>query len=313
MPVDEPGTPRAPLRVAVMGAGAVGSYFGGLLARAGHEVVLIGRAAHVQAIEAGGLRLQTTTFDELVRLRASTDAAAVRGADLVLVAVKSGDTEAAALAMREHLAPHALLLSLQNGVDNAERLRALLPQPVRAAVVYVATELLAPGHVRHHGRGELLVEPGPGGDAWLPAFAAAGVPVQLSGDVRRALWVKLTVNCAYNAISAIGRVPYGVMVASPGVRELMDALVQECVAVAQAEGVALPADILATVRALAPAMPLQRSSTAQDLARGRRSEIEHLNGHVVRRGRAHGIAVPRNELLVTLVHLLESAQAAEAP
>ena len=294
-----------PLRVAVMGAGAVGCYFGGLLARAGHDVVLIGRPEHVRAIEAHGLRLQTRTFDEHVRLRASTDAAAVRGAGLVLCCVKSGDTEAAAQAMHAHLAPQALLLSLQNGVDNAERLRALLPQPVRAAVVYVATEMAGPGHVRHHGRGELVVEPGPGGDAWAQALRAAGIPVEISPDVRQALWVKLILNCAYNAISAIGQVPYGRMLAVEGVAETMQQVVRECVAVAHADGVVVPADIDATVRGLAGSMPQQRSSTAQDLARGKRSEIEHLNGYVLRRGQVHGVPTPANQVLLTLVRLLE--------
>lgn len=297
-----------PLRLAVMGAGAVGCYFGGMLARAGHDVVLIARPEHVGAIEAAGLRLQTRTFDEQVRLRASTDAAAVRGASLVLCCVKSTDTEAAAQAMRPHLDPEALLLSLQNGVDNAERLRALLPQPVRAAVVYVATEMAGPGHVRHHGRGELVVEPGRGGDAWAEAFRAAGVPVDIRADVRQALWVKLILNCAYNALSAIGQVPYGRLVATEGVPDVMREVVRECVAVARAEGVELPADIDATVRGLAGSMPDQRSSTAQDLARGKRSEIDHLNGFVVQRGRAHGVPTPVNQVLVTLVHLLEAGR-----
>lgn len=299
-----------PLRVAVMGAGAVGCYFGGMLARAGHDVVLIGRPEHVRAIEAHGLRLQTRAFDEQVRLRASTDAAAVQGAGLVLCCVKSGDTEAAAQAMRAHLAPQALLLSLQNGVDNADRLRALLPQPVRAAVVYVATEMAGPGHVRHHGRGELVVEPGPGGDAWAQALRAAGIPVEISADVRQALWVKLILNCAYNAISAIGQVPYGRMLAVEGVAETMQQVVRECVAVARAEGVVVPADIEATVRGLAGSMPQQRSSTAQDLARGKPSEIEHLNGYVLRRGQAHGVPTPANQVLLTLVRLLERERSA---
>lgn len=294
-----------PLSVAVMGAGAVGCYFGGMLARAGHDVVLIGRPAHVQAIEAAGLRLQTRSFDEQVHVRASTEAAAVQGASLVLCCVKSSGTEAAAQAMRAHLEPGALLLSLQNGVDNAERLRALLPQPVRAAVVYVATEMAGPGHVRHHGRGELVVERGRGGDAWAEALRAAGVPVELAADVRQALWVKLILNCAYNALSAIGQVPYGPLLATEGIAEVMHEVVRECVAVARAEGVAVPADIEATVRALAPSMPDQRSSTAQDLARGKPSEIDHLNGYVVRRGMAHGLATPVNQVLATLVHLLE--------
>ncbi len=305
-----PDRPTAPLRVAVMGAGAVGCYFGGLLARAGHAVVMIGRPSHVQAMQAHGLRLQTRDFDEYGEVHASTEAAAVAGAELVLFCVKSTDTEAAARALQPHLRPDALVLSLQNGVDNAQRLRALLPQPVRAAVVYVAAEMAGPGHVLHHGRGELLVEPGGGGDSWVPEFQAAGVTVQISADAQQALWAKLVLNCAYNALSAAGQVPYGRLVATAGVPEAMQQVVRECVAVAAAEGVALPADTQATVLALAASMPGQRSSTAQDLARGKPTEIDHLNGYVVQRGQHHGIATPVNQLLQTLVHVLEGERQA---
>ena len=304
------------LTVAVMGAGAVGCYFGGMLARAGHDVVLIGRPEHVQAIQASGLRLQTLGFDEQVRVRASAEVSDVRGASLVLFCVKSMDTVSAAQSLRPYLGADALVLSLQNGIDNAERLRQLLPQAVRAAVVYVAAEMAGAGHVRHHGRGDLLVERnnvdsdsdrdrgGEGG--WVDVFRAAGVPVEMSGDVRQALWVKLILNCAYNALSAIGQVSYGRLLAVDSVVELMHAVVRECVAVASAEGVSIPDDIEATVLALARGMPDQRSSTAQDLARGRRTEIDHLNGVIVRRGREHGIPTPVNQTLQGVVHLLEA-------
>ena len=139
------------MKVAVMGAGAVGCYYGAMLARAGHEVVLIGRAQHVQAVERDGLRLQTRQFDERIgppRIRASVDPAAVAGAQLVLFCVKSPDTESAGASIGPHLAADALVLALQNGVDNAERLRGAIAQEVAAAVVYVATEMAGPGHVR---------------------------------------------------------------------------------------------------------------------------------------------------------------------
>ena len=293
------------LNVAILGAGAVGCYFGGMLARAGNHVVLIGRPTHVQAIQASGLRLQTLGFDEQVRVRASADVADLRGASLVLFCVKSMDTEAAALLLRPHLGTDALVLSLQNGIENVDRLRQLLPQAVRAAVVYVAAEMAGPGHVKHQGRGDLLVEQSASDSGWVDAFRAAGVPVELSGDVRQALWVKLIMNCAYNALSAIGQVNYGRLLAVDSVVELMRVAVRECVAVAQAEGVSVPADIEATVIALAHSMPDQRSSTAQDLARGRRTEIDHLNGVVVRRGRVHGIPTPVNRALQAVMHLLE--------
>ena len=143
-----------PLRFAVMGAGAVGCYFGALLARAGHAVTLIGRPAHVLAVRDHGLRLQTAAMDVQVPLAASTEPSAVHGADVVLFCVKSSDSEDAARQIRPHLAPGALVLTLQNGVDNPARVRAVLDAstPVAAAVVYVATAMGGPGHVVHHGR-----------------------------------------------------------------------------------------------------------------------------------------------------------------
>ena len=296
-----------------MGAGAVGSYYGGLLARAGHAVTLIGRAAHVAAIERDGLRLQTLGFDEQVTLHASVDPAAVAGADWVLVCVKAGDTEAAAAALRPHLAPGVQLLSLQNGLGNAERLQALLPQQrVQPVLVYAAVELEGPGHLRHHGRGELVLGAGPDSAAIAGLFAGAGVPVQVLPDLRAAQWSKLVVNCAYNALSAISRLPYGRMIQGPGIEATMQEAVAECLAVARAEGVNLPADLWLQVRALADAMPTQQSSTAQDLARGRRSEIDQLNGHVVRRGAALGVPTPVNRTLHALVKLLEDPPAGTA-
>jgi 2-dehydropantoate 2-reductase len=293
------------MKIAVMGAGAVGCYYGFKLARAGHDVVLIGRARHVEAIERHGLRLETQTFDEHIRVSASTEASAVHGAQLVLFCVKSNDTETGAAAIKPHLAPDALVLSLQNGVENADRLRALLPQEVVAAV-YVGTEMAGPGHVRHHGRGELVIEQSKASDDVARALIAAGVPTDISNNVRGALWAKLILNCAYNALSAITQLPYGRLVKVEGVTVVMRDLVDECVAVAKADGVTVPGDVDAAVRKIAKTAAGQYASTAQDLARGKRSEIDHLNGLIVRRGEALGIATPANRLLHAIVKLIES-------
>lgn len=298
-----------PLRVAVMGAGSVGCYYGGMLARAGHQVTLIARPAHVEAIARDGLRMETKSFDEHVRLAASSDASALQGAQLVLFCVKSTDTEAAGEQMLPYLAPDALVLTLQNGVDNAERLRGVLPQhTVAAAVVYVATEMAGPGHVKHHGRGDLVIEPSPTSAAAAQALAAAGVPTNLSDNVRGALWLKLILNNAYNAVSAITQLPYGKTAVGEGVQGVMRDVVNECLAVAKAEGVQVAGDVDAAVRMIFDTMPNQFSSTAQDLARGKKSEIDYLNGLVVRRGEALGIATPANRVLWALVKLLESKQ-----
>ncbi len=303
-----PAVPAKPsLKVAVMGAGAVGCYYGGMLARAGHTVTLIARPTHVQAIAANGLRMETKTFDEQVRLAASSEASAVRGTDLVLFCVKSTDTEAAGAQILPHLAPDTLVLCLQNGVDNAERLQAVLTNhTVAAAVVYVATEMAGPGHVKHHGRGDLVVEPSAA--AVAPALVAAAVPTVVSDNVRGALWLKLILNCAYNAVSAITQLPYGKTAIGEGVQDLMRDVVNECLAVAKAEGVQVAGDVNAAIRMIFDTMPGQFSSTAQDLARGKKSEIDYLNGLVVRRGQARGIATPANRVLWSLVKLLESKQ-----
>jgi 2-dehydropantoate 2-reductase len=297
------------MKVAVMGAGAVGCYYGGMLARAGHDVVLIGRAQHVEAIARHGLRLETQSFDEYIPMRASDEASAVAGAQLVLFCVKSTDTESGAHEMKPYLAADALVLSLQNGVENADELRKVLSQEVAAAVVYVATEMAGAGHVRHHGRGELVIEPSSASAEVAQTLIASGVPTEISDNVRGALWAKLILNCAYNALSAITQLPYGRLVQGEGVKDAMRNIVDECLAVAKADGVTIPGDVDKAVRMIAETMPGQYSSTAQDLARGKRSEIDHLNGLIVRRGEAMGVATPSNRLLHTLVKLIEGKQA----
>lgn len=296
------------MKIAVMGAGAVGCYYGGMLARAGHDVVLVARPAHVEAMQREGLLLDTQTFQERVRVQASTQPEGVQGAQCVLFCVKSTDTESAGLAMAPHLAEGATVLSLQNGVDNAERLAAVLQRPVLPAVVYVATAMAGPGHVRHFGRGELVIAPSPTSEQLARTFAAAGIPMQVSDNVAGALWAKLVLNCVYNPLSAITRMPYGEIVNAQGldVPRAMDDIVRECLAVAHASGIALPEGTAEAVLPLAASMPGQVSSTAQDLARGRHTEIDHLNGFIVRRGEALGIATPANRLLHTLVRLLEA-------
>jgi 2-dehydropantoate 2-reductase len=294
------------MMVAVMGAGAVGCYYGGMLARAGHDVTLIGRAQHVEAVRRAGLRLETQTFQASVPTQASTEGADVRGAKLVLFCVKSPDTEAAGAAMAPHLEPDATVLSLQNGVDNAERLATVLGREVIATVVYVATEMAGAGHVKHHGRGELVIGPSRVAAALKDLFGAAGVPVQISDNVMGALWLKLILNCAYNALSAITQMPYGKLVRGHGIEAVMRDVMQECLAVARAADVEVPGDVWQAVQRIGQTMPGQLSSTAQDLARGKKSEIDHLNGLVVRKGEALGVATPVNRTLLALVKALES-------
>jgi 2-dehydropantoate 2-reductase len=293
------------MKVSILGAGAVGCYYGFLLARTGHAVTLISRPALVEAVRSDGLVLESAGGRESVLVQATPSGEGVAGADLVLVCVKSGDTEAAGATIAAHLSPSATILSLQNGVDNAERLSAVLGRPVVPVAVYVATEMVGPGQVRHNGRGDLVLGASDASPAIAAAFSAAGIPTTVSECALDALWGKLILNCAYNALSALTQLPYGRLVRGEGVIAAMTDVVQECVAVANAAGVSVPDDILGTVLALSTSMADQRSSTAQDLARGRPSEIDHLNGYVVRRGAALGVPTPANRMLHTLVKLVE--------
>jgi 2-dehydropantoate 2-reductase len=298
------------MKVAVMGAGAIGCYYGGMLARAGHEVTFIGRPQHVEAINRDGLLLETADFKQHVPAKASTEASAVAGADLVLVCVKSADTEQAGRQMAATLAPQATLLCLQNGVDNATRLQAVLGRPVIGAAVYVGTGMEGPGHVRHHGGGALVIGDTSQSAALATTLTAAGIPTTVSRDIDAVLWGKLIVNCAYNALSAVAQISYGRMLEMEGTREVMTNVVTECIAVAKALGVTLPADTLDNTLGIAGRMPNQLSSTAQDLARGKPSEIDFLNGHIVRKGRELGIATPTNLALLVMVKLAEKSRSA---
>jgi 2-dehydropantoate 2-reductase len=291
--------------VAVMGAGAVGCYYGAMLALAGHKVTLIARPPHAEAIAKHGLVLERGGVLSRIPVQTSADAAALRGASLILFCVKSNDTQSAGAAMAPYLTPDAAILSLQNGVDNAARLAAQLGRDVEPAVVYVAAEMSGAGHVRHHGRGELVLGLAPQNATLAALLTAAGIPTTLSDNVTGALWAKLILNCAYNALSAIARQPYGELVQHEGVDEVIRDVVEECLAVAARLQIIVTGDIWSAVRQIAETMPTQFSSTAQDLARGKATEIDHLNGFVVRRGEEMGVKTPANRALHTLVKLVE--------
>jgi 2-dehydropantoate 2-reductase len=306
-------------QIAVLGAGAVGGYFGGMLARAGAPVTLIGRAHHVEAIVRDGLFMEGLHFREQVPVSASTDPGAARDAEIVLLCVKTLDTETAARSLAPHLGGGAIVVSLQNGVDNVERIRAASGIEVIPAVVYVAAEMTAPGRVRHTGRGDLVIGAFPKAapsdglrrddlEHLAGLFARAGVPCLVSENIEADLWTKLVMNCAYNAISALSRARYGRAVHHPWTRDLMRQVTEEVTAVARAAGVRLPEiDLVEAVWQLGEAMANALSSTAQDLARGKSTEIDSLNGYVARRGAELGIATPVNQTLYALVKLLEES------
>lgn len=327
-------------RVAVYGAGAVGCYFGAKLAEAGAPVTLIGRPAHVEVIRHDGLLFESGGARRHIPVAADSEPDAVRKADIVLFCVKTRDTDAGAQVLASRLRPGAVVLSLQNGVDNVARMREAGVDPL-GAVVYVAASMPAPGHLLHAGRGDLVVgeygaegseAEGSGADgsgriagralaqtvlgtprasarsqALAAVFERAGVPCRIEADVRGELWTKLVMNCAFNAISALGRSIYGRMLADADIRSLMRGVIAECVAVAHADGVRIASvdEQYEAAMRLGAAMAQATSSMAQDLARGRLTEIDSLNGYVARRGAKIGVATPLNAALAALVRLLE--------
>lgn len=291
-----------------------------MLAQASHDVTLIGRRDHIDAIARNGLRLQSGGREQRIMVSATAEIAGVRGAELVLFCVKSMDTDRAAREMAPHLSADAVVLSLQNGVDNPERIRAHVGNRVVPVLVYVGANVPAPGTVQHTaGNGLVIGEPsGDAPDAALLETIAsllrgAGLDVRISADIESELWTKLVMNCAYNVISALSGARYGEMVALPEIRDVMRATVDEVAQVARTRGVRLPADIADKAMKLADSMPTTTSSTAQDFARGRRTEVDHLNGFVMRAGEAVGIATPVNRTLTALMKLFEAQKLGRAP
>jgi 2-dehydropantoate 2-reductase len=309
-------------RVAVMGAGAVGSYFGGMLARAGVPVTMIARPAYVEAVRRNKLFLDTVSFQERVTVEASADPSAVRNANVVLFCVKGQDNEETAHAIAPYLSADAIVVSVQNGVDNVERIRAASGIDALPAVVYVAVAMPEPGHVKHSGRGELVLgefagrsvgaesQP-PRTEQIATLFASAKVPCRISQDILADMWLKFITNCGANAVSAIAQASYGEIARYCESRELMSRVVEESIAVGRAAGVRMPEagfteKWLESLGKFGDAL----SSTAQDVARGKHSEIESLNGYIVRRGAELGVATPSNFALYALVKLLEEKEAA---
>ncbi len=290
-------------RIAVVGAGAVGCYFGGMLSLAGAPVTFIGRALQVEALRAKGLTLESVRFTRTLAVEASTDMRSAADAKVVLLCVKTTDTEEAARALAPHLAEGAVVVSLQNGVDNASRIRAAAGIDAVPAVVYVGAEAMEPGRVKHTTRGDLVLGDHP---ELAKLFEQAGIPVRISDNVDGDLWMKFVLNCAYNALSAIAHAEYGRLARSPWMRAVMRDLVEEVVAAGTARGVRFPVgDPVAATLKFGEGLDQTISSTAQDIARGKPTEIDSLNGYVARLGEELKIPTPVNRTLHALVKLLE--------
>jgi 2-dehydropantoate 2-reductase len=291
------------MRIAIMGAGGTGGFFGGLLARAGEEVTFVARGTHLKAMRRHGLTVKSRLAGDFTQaVRATDDPREIGPVDLVLFCVKTYDADAAAAQMHPLIGPQTVVLPVQNGVDSAERIaRAVGAGPVLGGVAYVFSRLEAPGIITQTaGPGRLLFGELGGGtsprtERLLPVLRRAGIAAELRPDIRLALWEKFVNICAASGVTALTRLPIGAILACPETSAFFRGTMEEVAAVGRACGIALPIDIVEQLSAFfAQLEPWARGSLAHDLAAGRRLELEALNGAVVRLGRAHGIPTPLN-------------------
>jgi len=291
------------MRVAVMGSGGTGGFFGSLLARAGNAVTFIARGAHLEAMRAHGLRVKSRLAgDFTLPARATHDPAEIGPVDLVLFCVKTYDTDMAVQQIRPLVGPDTLVLSVQNGIDNAERIaRVVGPEPVIGAVAHVFSAIEAPGVIAQTaGPGRIIFGELAGGtsartEQLLETFHEAAIVAELSREIRVTLWEKFLFICGNGGVTALTRLPLGVIRACPETNALLRGTMEEVEGVARARGIPLPAGCIEQVVAFnASVEPEARSSLYHDLAAGRRLELEALHGTVVRLGHEHGVPTPLN-------------------
>lgn len=290
----------ARMRIVIMGSGGTGGYFGAKLARAGEEVTFVARGAHLAALRDNGLRVKSAVEGEwTVRAAAVERLDGAPAADLVLFCVKSFDTEEAARLIRPVVGPATGVLSIQNGVDNEEKLAQVLGAGhVLGGAVRVFATIAAPGVIAHTFGGHLAFGEMDGREterarAFLAACRKASIPAELVPDVTRTLWEKYVFLTTHAGVTALTRCPAGVLRAVPEIRELYRRTVTEILAIGRAAGVPVDDGLLEQgMKFLDAVAPNAYSSLHHDLVTGKRLELEALHGHAVRLAERHGVAAP---------------------
>jgi 2-dehydropantoate 2-reductase len=288
------------VHIVVMGSGGVGGYFGAKLHRAGERVTFVARGPHLDAIKRSGLAIKSAIDgDTLVRPAAVERLEGVDRADAILFCVKSFDTEDAAARLWSILGPETPVLSLQNGVDNEDKIDAALGAGrAMGGVAQVFATIEAPGVIKHQAAGRIIFGEMDGrvserAERLRDTFARAEVPVELSRNIRRALWEKYILICAVAGTTALTREPLGVIRETPPTWRLFRELVAEVTALARAAGVDVPDDTVDQIMKFASVIPpANRASLAQDLLQGRRLELEAIHGHASRLGERLGVPTP---------------------
>jgi 2-dehydropantoate 2-reductase len=303
------------MKIAVLGAGAMGSVIGGLLAKAGNDVTLVDVSKPtVDAISANGLKIEDKAGAiDTIRLRATDQPSSIGPVDLLLVFVKCYHTETAVTAVRSLIAPQTTVLSLQNGWGNGPRIARIVGEDkLLLGVCYHSATVTAPGHVLHAGKGMTFMGEANGKMTerlarMAKAFTAAGIEVTTTPDVLKEIWSKLALNVCTLPTSALLRFYAPQLIEHEPMLDLMRALLREVVAVAQAQGIALDFDEHweAITGLLKRCGPNAKSSMLQDVEKGRRTEIDVINGAIIEAGQRLGIATPYNDVLVKLIKSLE--------
>jgi 2-dehydropantoate 2-reductase len=301
------------MRILVMGSGGVGGFYGGRLARAGCDVTFVARGAHLAALRSRGLTIESAARGDihLPVVKVTDDPAGTGPVDLVLIAVKLWDSEAAARAVKAAVGPHTAVLSLQNGVIKDDVLRREFgAQAVMGGVGYVATHISRPGVIHQTGSiqrmvfGEYDGRRSPRAEALLAAAIEGGIEAELSSDVSRAIWEKYVFLVGLSGATATMRTPIGRIRENPRTRAFLLDLMRETVAVGRAHGVALPEDYAAQRLAFADTVPFDMTSSLHhDLERGNPLEVEWLSGGVVKLGEQVGVATPANRAVWDILAL----------
>ncbi|TAM56247.1 2-dehydropantoate 2-reductase [bacterium] len=303
------------MRIAVMGTGGLGGYFGARLAQAGNDVAFIARGAHLEAIRREGLRVRSALGDlHIAPARASADPADVGPVDAVIFAVKLWDSERAAEQLAPLLGPRTLVVSFQNGVEKDETLARIVGREhVVGGVGYIAAAIEAPGVIRHTGTmqrlvfGELDGTRTPRVEAFAAACAAAGIAHEVSPNIRLATWEKFVFLVGLSATTALIRQPIGPIRANARSRALFLQIMREVVELGLASGVALDPAYAEGRLAFADSMPAEMmASMAVDLQRGNRLELPWLSGAVARLGQQAGVSTPVNSFVADALDLYVS-------
>jgi 2-dehydropantoate 2-reductase len=297
------------MRIAIVGSGGVGGYFGGRLAASGSDVTFLARGAHLDAMRARGLRIDSPKGNlHLPKVKAERDPAAVGPVDVVFFAVKLYDTENALPLLAPLIGPQTMVVGFQNGVETVGTLTRAVGAPHTAGgVSYVSAVIAEPGVIRHTAMDHLLFgmpdgSSSPQLDALLDACRPAGFQVTLSKDITVEIWTKFVRLSVFSGMTAVTRSPIGVIVNDPELLEMLKAAVRETLAVAHARGVAVSSTIDEDVAAAYKALPPQaKASMLEDLERGRRIELPWLSGAVVRLGREAGVPTPIHAFISTVL------------